>query len=150
MDRLAELRGSQALTLRELARLSGVDANTINKIELGQRKARPSTVRKLAHALDVSPTEMEKPIDWQARYLKQEAEGLEQLVEVLANARRALDDGRDDYAARFFKLLDDGLRDAAESLHEAHQTARGKEKKVEKSIDDKLSELRREWEAEMA
>jgi transcriptional regulator with XRE-family HTH domain len=53
VDRLAELRESQGLTLRDLAERSGVDANTINQVELGHRKPRPSTLRKLAKALDV-------------------------------------------------------------------------------------------------
>ena len=57
MDRLAELRESQALTLRDLAERSGVDANTINQVELGHRKPRPSTLRKLAKALDVEVRE---------------------------------------------------------------------------------------------
>jgi transcriptional regulator with XRE-family HTH domain len=54
MDRLAELRERRALTLRELSDISGVAADTINQIELGHRKARPSTLRKLAKALDVN------------------------------------------------------------------------------------------------
>lgn len=53
MDRLAELRERRALTLRELSEMSGVAADTINQIELGHRKARPSTLRKLAKTLDV-------------------------------------------------------------------------------------------------
>jgi transcriptional regulator with XRE-family HTH domain len=53
VDRLAELRESRALTLRDLADRSGVDANTINQVELGHRKPRPSTLRKLAKALDI-------------------------------------------------------------------------------------------------
>jgi transcriptional regulator with XRE-family HTH domain len=53
VDRLAELRESQGLTLRDLAERSGVDANTINQVELGHRKPRPSTLRKLAKALNV-------------------------------------------------------------------------------------------------
>ncbi len=53
MDRLAELRERRALTLRELSEMGGVAADTINQIELGHRKARPSTLRKLAKALDV-------------------------------------------------------------------------------------------------
>jgi transcriptional regulator with XRE-family HTH domain len=40
--------------LRELSKMSGVAADTINQIELGHRKARPSTLRKVARALDVS------------------------------------------------------------------------------------------------
>jgi transcriptional regulator with XRE-family HTH domain len=58
VDRLAELRESQALTLRDLAERSGVDANTINQVELGHRKPRPSTLRKLAKALDVDVREL--------------------------------------------------------------------------------------------
>ncbi len=57
MDRLAELRERRALTLRELAEMSGVAADTINQIELGHRKARPSTLRKLARALDIEVRE---------------------------------------------------------------------------------------------
>jgi len=38
--------------------MSGVAANTINQIELGHRKARPSTLRKLAKALDVDVREL--------------------------------------------------------------------------------------------
>ena len=36
-ERLAELRERRALTLRELAQMSGVAADTINQIELGHR-----------------------------------------------------------------------------------------------------------------
>ena len=53
MERLAELREQRALTLRELSAMSGVAADTINQIELGHRKPRPSTLRKLAKALGV-------------------------------------------------------------------------------------------------
>jgi transcriptional regulator with XRE-family HTH domain len=56
-ERLAELRERRALTLRELAQLSGVAADTINQIELGHRKARPSTLRKLARALEIDVQE---------------------------------------------------------------------------------------------
>src|SRR5215217_6116613 len=61
MDRLAELRERRALTLRELAEMSGVAADTINQIELGHRKPRPSTLRKLARALDVDVEELVRP-----------------------------------------------------------------------------------------
>jgi len=46
-----------------LAERSGVDANTINQVELGHRKPRPSTLRKLAKALDVEVREFfEEPV----------------------------------------------------------------------------------------
>ncbi len=61
MERLAELREQRALTLRELSAMSGVAADTINQIELGHRKPRPSTLRKLAKALNVEPRELITP-----------------------------------------------------------------------------------------
>ena len=61
MERLAELRESQALTLRDLAEKSVVDANTINQVELGHSKPRPSTLRKLARALGVDVEEFAEP-----------------------------------------------------------------------------------------
>ncbi len=60
---MAELRERRALTLRELSEMSGVAADTINQIELGHRKARPSTLRKLAKALEVDVRELfEEPV----------------------------------------------------------------------------------------
>ena len=59
-DRLRQLRVERALTLRALANRSGVSYDTINKLELGQRPARLSTIRKLAKALNVDPRELMK------------------------------------------------------------------------------------------
>ena len=56
-ERIAELRERRALTLRELSEMSGVAADTINQIELGHRRPRPSTLRKLARAFEVSVEE---------------------------------------------------------------------------------------------
>lgn len=58
MERLAELREERALTLRELSAMSGVATDTINQIELGHRRPRASTLRKLARALGVEPQEL--------------------------------------------------------------------------------------------
>ena len=59
-QRLRQLRVERALTLRALAERSGVSYDTINKLELGQRPARLSTIRKLADALGVEPKELMK------------------------------------------------------------------------------------------
>ena len=59
--RLKQLREEAVLTVHELAEASGVSDDTISKIENGQRVARPSTLRKLAHALEVSPQELRRP-----------------------------------------------------------------------------------------
>ena len=49
------------LTLGELSSESGVTLNTIWRIESGYNKgARPSTIRKLASALGVEPSELVK------------------------------------------------------------------------------------------
>lgn len=39
----------------QLARKSGVARDTISKLETGQRRAYPSTIRKLATGLEVEP-----------------------------------------------------------------------------------------------
>jgi transcriptional regulator with XRE-family HTH domain len=57
-DKLRRARARAALTLRELAEASGVDFSTIWQLETGRRGARPSTVRKLAAALGVTPADL--------------------------------------------------------------------------------------------
>ncbi len=58
--RLRQLRVEKALSLRALGERSSVAFDTINKLELGQRPARLSTIRKLAEALGVEPRELMK------------------------------------------------------------------------------------------
>ncbi len=60
MERLRELRRERALALRELGELSGVSLQTIWRIEAGRQGAHPRTIRKLAQALGVEPTELVK------------------------------------------------------------------------------------------
>jgi transcriptional regulator with XRE-family HTH domain len=59
-QRLRELRVEKALSLRALGERTGVAYDTINKLELGQRPARLSTIRKLAETLGVEPKELMK------------------------------------------------------------------------------------------
>ncbi len=57
--KLKEIREAQALSLRELADLSGIMHNTIWRIEAGQRKrTHPRTIRKLAQALGIEPSDL--------------------------------------------------------------------------------------------
>jgi transcriptional regulator with XRE-family HTH domain len=58
VQRLKELRTLRALTLRELGHQSGVSYATIWRLENGHKEARPSTIRKLAHALGVDTAEL--------------------------------------------------------------------------------------------
>ncbi len=60
MERLRELRERRALSLRELSALSGVNYNSIWRIEAGRTGAQPRTVRRLAAALSVEPEELVK------------------------------------------------------------------------------------------
>lgn len=55
---MRELRKGRALSQQDLERVSGVAQHTISELESGKRKARPSTVRKLAKALGVEPVEI--------------------------------------------------------------------------------------------
>ncbi len=57
-NRLRELREHEALTQRELAERAGVTINAISRIEQNKASARLSTVRKLAGALGVHPSEL--------------------------------------------------------------------------------------------
>jgi transcriptional regulator with XRE-family HTH domain len=59
-QRLRKLRVEKALSLRALGERTGVAYDTINKLELGHRPARLTTIRKLAEALDVEPKELMK------------------------------------------------------------------------------------------
>jgi len=43
------------MSQEDLAEKSGVARDTISKLETGQRRAYPSTIRKLAAGLDVEP-----------------------------------------------------------------------------------------------
>jgi transcriptional regulator with XRE-family HTH domain len=61
MSRLRELRERAVLTVRDLSQQSGVSEDAITKIENGHRKARPSTLRKLAKVLGVQPQELLPP-----------------------------------------------------------------------------------------
>jgi transcriptional regulator with XRE-family HTH domain len=58
VERLKELRREQVLSLRELEERSGVSYNTIWRIEGGRQGAHPRTIRKLAEALGVQPSEL--------------------------------------------------------------------------------------------
>jgi transcriptional regulator with XRE-family HTH domain len=60
VERLKELRRERVLSLRELEERSGVSYNTIWRIEDGRQGAHPRTVRKLADALSVDPSELIK------------------------------------------------------------------------------------------
>lgn len=57
-EALKVLREGYPLTVRELAGRSGVSLSTISGVENNRRAPNPSTVRKLARALGVEPTEL--------------------------------------------------------------------------------------------
>ena len=58
---LRELRESKGLTQDELATLADLSRNAVSDLELGHRKPRPSTRRKLAKALKVRPQDIDFP-----------------------------------------------------------------------------------------
>jgi transcriptional regulator with XRE-family HTH domain len=55
LPRLRRIRQGAVMSQEELAERSGVARDTISKLETGQRRAYPSTIRKLALGLDVRP-----------------------------------------------------------------------------------------------
>lgn len=57
-DRLKNLRKRRALTKHQLADRAGVSSNALNRIDLNKAEPHMSTLRKLAKALDVDPSEL--------------------------------------------------------------------------------------------
>ena len=55
---LRRLRQRRALTQRELGKAAEVSPGTVFRLEVGLRGAYPATVRKLAAALGVAPSEL--------------------------------------------------------------------------------------------
>jgi transcriptional regulator with XRE-family HTH domain len=62
-DKLRDLRKRRLLTQEQLAERSGVGVATIIRIERNQVEPRGSTIRKLAEAIDVDPSELVKGSD---------------------------------------------------------------------------------------
>jgi transcriptional regulator with XRE-family HTH domain len=147
---LREVRELRGWSQDVLAKKADVSRDSISNYETGQRKAYPSTAKKLADALNVSVSELEKGVDWGAHNIELAAKDLDSLTKVAKNAKKSLDAGHIEYTARFLELLDEGLQLATEHLYEWLQVQRGGREKTEENIDDKLSELMREWQAEKA
>ena len=57
-QKLQKLRSRRLWLIGDLAERSGVHRNTISKLENERGGAYPETIRKLAEALDVEPTEL--------------------------------------------------------------------------------------------
>ena len=55
LPHLRSFRQRAVMSQEQLAEKSGVARDTISKLETGQRKAYPSTIRKLAAGLEVEP-----------------------------------------------------------------------------------------------
>lgn len=58
MEALKEMRRRKGWSQKDLARESGVGQDTISGIESGRYEARPSTLRKLADALDIEVADL--------------------------------------------------------------------------------------------
>ncbi len=63
LPRLRVLRQRRALSQRDLAALAGVTPATIARLESGEVDARHVTVRKLASALKVEPSDLMGPME---------------------------------------------------------------------------------------
>jgi transcriptional regulator with XRE-family HTH domain len=60
MHKLRELRKQKVLSLHELEEKSGISYATIHRLEHAKTSAHPKTIRKLAEALGVDPSELLK------------------------------------------------------------------------------------------
>ncbi len=60
VQRLRELRRQHVLSMRELEEMSGVSYNTVWRLENGITGAQPRTIRKIATAFGIDPSELVK------------------------------------------------------------------------------------------
>jgi transcriptional regulator with XRE-family HTH domain len=58
LEAVRRIRTMRGMNQVDLANASGVAQNTISEIELGKRKARPATLKKLADALEVEISDL--------------------------------------------------------------------------------------------
>ena len=56
--KIKKLREQRALSLSDLAQITGLSRVTINRIENGKQRPMPRTIRKLANALGVTVEEL--------------------------------------------------------------------------------------------
>lgn len=56
--KLKRWRLARLLSIRELAKKSGVNHSAISEMERGKRQPHPKTLEKLARALEVEPIEL--------------------------------------------------------------------------------------------
>lgn len=63
LTRLRTVRERKALSQQELAMLAGISRVAVVRIEAGDSEPYPSTVRKLAAALNVEPAELMEPAE---------------------------------------------------------------------------------------
>ncbi len=61
LTRLRALRERKVLTQQELAEKAGITRATLSRLEAGAENPYPSTIRKLAAALDVEPQRLMEP-----------------------------------------------------------------------------------------
>src|SRR5215210_6127311 len=72
LPHLRSFRQRAVMSQEQLAQKSGVARDTISKLETGQRRAYPSTIRKLAAGLEVEPQLL---LSDEYSRISQEAEG---------------------------------------------------------------------------
>lgn len=56
--KIREIRANRVLSMRDLEERSGVSYNTIWRLETGKTEAHPRTIRRLADALEVEPSDL--------------------------------------------------------------------------------------------
>ena len=114
MDTVKEIRRRKGWSQKDLAEESGVGQDTISGIESGRHEPRPSTLRKLADALDVEVAEFfeesgrtspkgSAPLSFKAwleercgsAYLAMSMEELEALFESLGNTEKGTEKRRE-------------------------------------------------------
>lgn len=76
LPHLRNFRQRAVMSQEQLAQRSGVARDTISKLETGQRRAYPTTIRKLATGLEVEPRLLMGGVEYLDDDLAEEATGV--------------------------------------------------------------------------
>lgn len=110
---IRQARISAGLTQKELGELAGIAEPTIGRYELGKLNPKPSTLKKIAHALDISwvsllPENIVSKSDDLANY--------ELVMEGIARLKREMFEGGNTFDAEYAKRTLSSLQDISEFL----------------------------------
>ncbi len=134
MEKLKQLREERGLSQVKLAARADLNPATVNQIERGARVASPSTIRKLADALEVSIYDL-MGLD--------AASVLQHHLTLIEEAKEAREAGNQERLSEIHKRMAEEVTSALNRLgplQESEASKKRRERQAERSIDEAAAE----------